>query len=419
MKAKTLKPEIITVGNFKVRIYKGERKIKHKTYRSFAVADFTTGRRVFRSFSTLEKARNEALRIGRQLNSGNHEAAAMRSSDAASYGRAIELLRPTGVSLELAAASFAKAFQILGNDSLIEAAQFYRRHNANLVTHKRVSDVADELVATKLARGKSTRYVGGLRARLKKFSDTFQMNISSVTTADVQKYLDGLKLAPQTVKNFRTVIGTLFSFAESRGYVHKGGNVVEATENISVNGGNIEIFSPSEISALLKSASQEFLPFLALGAFAGLRSAEIERLEWSEIDLAGGFIHIAAANAKTRSRRLVPVLPNLTQWLAAYATHTGKVWKRTSNDLQDARAATVKASGVAWKDNGLRHSFISYRLADIQNAAQVALEAGNSPNVVFKHYREIVRPSVAKEWFAIAPEMAANVTSLAAAVRGA
>jgi hypothetical protein len=39
------------------------------------------------------------------------------------------------------------------------------------------------------------------------------------------------------------------------------------------------IFTPSEIGKLLAVASPAFLPCLAIGAFAGLRSAEIERLE--------------------------------------------------------------------------------------------------------------------------------------------
>ena len=123
---------------------------------------------------------------------------------------------------------------------------------------------------------------------------------------------------------------------------------------------------------------------------------------WNEdIDVAGGFITVAAEKAKTRSRRLVPVLPNLAQWLAGYSRKKGKVWKGTPKTLREARAATVKAAGVTWKDNGLRHSFISYRLADTQDAAAVALEAGNSPNVVFKHYRELVRPEAARAWFAV------------------
>ena len=58
----------------------------------------------------------------------------------------------------------------------------------------------------------------------------------------------------------------------------------------------------------------------------------------------------------------------------------------------------------AWKHNALRHSFISYRVAEIQNVAQVALEAGNSPQMIFQHYRELVRPAEAKAWFAIEPK---------------
>ncbi len=42
-------------------------------------------------------------------------------------------------------------------------------------------------------------------------------------------------------------------------------------------------------------------------------------------------------------------------------------------------------------------------MAETQNVAQVALEAGNSPQMIFKHYRELVRPADAKTWFALAP----------------
>ena len=56
-----------------------------------------------------------------------------------------------------------------------------------------------------------------------------------------------------------------------------------------------------------------------------------------------------------------------------------------------------------WKHNALRHSFISYRVAEVKNVAEVALEAGNSPQMIFKHYRELVRPDAAKAWFAIVP----------------
>src|SRR6185436_16268032 len=70
-------------------------------------------------------------------------------------------------------------------------------------------------------------------------------------------------------------------------------------------------------------------------------------------------------------------------------------------------AETAEIEGwtaFAWKHNALRHSFISYRVAQIQNVAQVALEAGNSPRMVFSNYRELVRSADAEKWFAITPK---------------
>jgi len=416
-KTKKRKPQTEEVGNVVVKIY--QRRVLHKAtrkkYTFWAVCDYTTGRRRMRSFGDLAEARNEAKRIANQLSTGQATAAQMLNTEAASYGRAIELLRPTGASLELACSAYAKAFEILGGDSMIEAAKFYARHRADQLTQRTVAKVVEELIAAKTARRKSDRYISDLSSRLTRFADDHAVNISSITTADVQRWLDGLKGAAQTAKNFRTVLYTLFKFADSRGYIFKGSNPAADTERIQTDeGAAIEIFAPDEMLKLLTNAPKDFVPFLALGAFAGLRSAEIERLEWSAVDLAGGFVHVAGDKAKTRSRRLVPVLPNLAAWLNSYAKHKGHVWKGTPDELRDARAETVEASGVQWKDNGLRHSFISYRLADIQNAAQVALEAGNSPDMVFKHYRELVKPAAAKTWFAIAPEAPENVVSLGA-----
>jgi integrase len=402
--------EAVKIGNVTVKLYRRRRWTANRKKKRtiYELADYTGGVRRLRGFADHGAARKEAEKIARQLSSGDATAATMRNSEAASYGRAVELLRPTGADLVLAAASYAKAFEILGGDAVVEAANFYARHRPDQVKRKRVADVVAELIAAKEARGKSARYTGDLSARLTRFAEEFAVDISTVTTPDVQKWLDNLKLSAQSARNFRTVLYTLFAFAEKRGYIFKGGNPVEGTEAIEANGGDIQIYAPDEITALLKAASRKFLPVIALGAFAGLRTAEIERLEWRNVDLAGGFITVAKGKAKTRSRRLVPVLPNLAQWLAPYARRKGKIWKGTTNDLQDARAACVTAAKTPWKDNGCRHSFISYRLASTQDETQVALEAGNSPKVIFGHYRELVKPAAAATWFAIAPVRAAS-----------
>ena len=63
-----------------------------------------------------------------------------------------------------------------------------------------------------------------------------------------------------------------------------------------------------------------------------------------------------------------------------------------------------RALGIEWPPNVLRHSFISYRIAIVQSADKVALEAGNSPSIIFKHYRELTTPEVAEKWFSILPK---------------
>jgi hypothetical protein len=55
-------------------------------------------------------------------------------------------------------------------------------------------------------------------------------------------------------------------------------------------------------------------------------------------------------------------------------------------------------------DNGLRHSYASYRLAIKKDVAAVALEMGNSPRKLFQNYRELVTAAEAKRWFATFPK---------------
>jgi integrase len=403
------KLKTVKVGNASVKIYCRQRRtVTNETRTIFEVADFTGGPRRMRGFSDLGQARREAEKIAKQLSTGQAVAANMTNAQSASYGRAMELLKPYGISLELAVATFTRAFEILGGDKIIEAATFYTRHRADKIVPRMVSAVVTELLDA--SKGKSTRYVADLRARLNRFAGDFAVDISSITTPDVQRWLEKLNLAPRTQRNFQSCLNTLFAFAESHGYVLKGSNPVADTKEIrGSHDGAIDIYTPTEIHALLKAAPASFLPFVALGAFAGLRSAEIERLDWQDVDLAGGFIEVKAAKAKTRSRRLVPITSNLAAWLLPYAGQQGRVLQGTVNTIIEARAETAKTAGVPWKGNGLRHSFISYRLASIQNAAQVSLEAGNSPQMVFRHYRELVKPDAAKIWFDIKPDAPANV----------
>ena len=71
---------------------------------------------------------------------------------------------------------------------------------------------------------------------------------------------------------------------------------------------------------------------------------------------------------------------------------------------------------MEWKHNALRHSYITYRAAETNDVPRVALEAGNSPAMIHKHYRALATSTEAKAWFAISPKTAENVVQMPVAV---
>jgi integrase len=141
---------------------------------------------------------------------------------------------------------------------------------------------------------------------------------------------------------------------------------------------------------------------LAIGAFAGVREAEIKRLTWSEVDQRRGHIEIKSSKAKSARRRIVEMQPNLRDWLRPYAGMTGAVVPVNARKKLDL---VRKPAGLArWPKNGLRHSFASYRLAATHDAPRVASELGHtSPQMLYSTYRELVLPEEAERYWNIAP----------------
>jgi integrase len=69
-----------------------------------------------------------------------------------------------------------------------------------------------------------------------------------------------------------------------------------------------------------------------------------------------------------------------------------------------------EAAGLLkWPNNGLRHSFASYRLAAIHDAPRVAAELGHTtPQMLYSTYRELVLPEEAERYWKIAPAVEAG-----------
>jgi len=456
-------PVTVKRGSVTVKIY---RTPSHGCD-SFTLSFYQDGVRKRPTFPSYQEAKDEADAVVNRLGNSDSDILTLTSADRAAYLRARQLLDPFGLAIETAAAQVADARKLLGDVPLAQAVEFYLKRHPVKLEFKPVQIVVAELLAAKQADGCSERYLESLRYCLGKFETRYQMNISAVAGTDVDVWLRDSGLAPRTRNNIRSSVHTLFGFAKSKRYLPKDHDEIESVAVVNDRDGDIEVFKPAELAEILKCANDRMIPFLVLGAFAGIRHAEIQRLDWSDIHLDDGLVEIGASKAKTASRRIVPIVPNLRAWLMKFRQVSGPVvsfnnvafelhlitkrvnearraaWalakriklkpveRKKGKQVKPARiggsqkgdappgAETAKAEGwnaFAWKHNALRHSFISYRVADIQNVAQVALEAGNSPQMIFKHYRELVRPADAAKWFGIAPGGVEKVIALPARV---
>ena len=292
-----------------------------------------------------------------------------------------------------------------------DAVAFYLPHLQATNRSCTAVDLVAELLSVKAADGASERYLSDLRSRLGQFAADFDGKpVAEITSTEVDHWLrslcdtgTGKPLAATTRNNFRRVLIVAFNFARERGYCV--GNAAEKSAKAKVVESAVGILSIEQTAALLERAPAELLPYVAIGAFAGLRRAELERLDWREVDLAAGLIEVTARKAKSARRRFVKIQSNLAQWLTPHAQHRGDVTPPNFRELLDT--ARLAASIKQWPQNALRHSFASYHLAHFNDAAALALELGHTNgNLVFQHYRQLVKPKEAERYWKIAPASA-------------
>jgi integrase len=410
-------PKIIRNGSVILKIY----RVENKGRESFTLSYHAAGKRVLKMFASLDEAVAEGKAKATTLANGELDALHLRAEDARVYVYCAQMAKSTGMPLDLLVKDAVEAVKIVdGKVSLLEMAKEFKRRKMHELPDKMLPVAVDEMIETRTKDGTGDAYVRVLKVYLNQLKESFNCQLRAVTTGQLADYLRNQDVSSRSKNNARATIGAFFKFCKERGWLPRDHEGIELVPKFKEKPTDITIYSPWEVTQFLNHSRPEMVPFLAIGAFAGLRSAEIERLDWSEVHLADKFIEIKAAKAKTASRRIVPITGNLAKWLKDHAKDEGRVvpfdnvnkqigWlvEDTNQALKEAAEKDgkdpEKAKKVKWKKNALRHSFISYRVAETQDVAKVALEAGNSPQIIFQHYRELVQPKEAKAWFGIKP----------------
>ena len=227
--------------------------------------------------------------------------------------------------------------------------------------------------------------------------------VHCVTASLLEKWFQKRNWKRSTIDGVIAKIGPFFSWLVREEYIEKSPSST-IQRPINDDTGPPKIFSAKEATQLLSTALQLDPPlakYFAIGLFAGIRPHEICRLKTS--DISDRYIEISASTAKTRKRRLVTVLPNLREWL------------RVSEELpiknkQKRFEKAVKAAGISWSQDIMRHSYASYHLTQFESADKTALEMGHrDTQMLFRHYRELVKYEDSKQYWDIRPRKDINI----------
>jgi integrase len=353
------------------------------------------GKRYVRQFQT----RAEAEQHAEELRAQRAEA-----RETESFERKHRAVKLTHLSDEQRADALA-AFRVLdGTGGTLKAAALFWKEHAAPADARTVNDLHKELIEATERANRRPRTVYELRNKLAGFTEQHgRQPAAQITTPDVEQWLNShtRRMKPRSRAAYRQALHRLFAYAVKRGY--RTANPVAAIEKPHADETTPEVLTPEQVRRLLNTAAAKWpamVPYLAIGFFAGLRSTEIDGLRWQSIDFQRRQILVSAATAKKRRTRYVKMEPALSAWLADHRETEGPIFysRRYMRRVEEQ-------GGVKVPHNGARHSFGSYHLAAFEDAGRTAAQMGHTDDhaMLFNHYRALVKPSEAREYWKIKP----------------
>jgi len=258
--------------------------------------------------------------------------------------------------------------------------------------------------------GKESPHLRNVHQWLEKLGKAFpDLTAAEITVEQIRAHIEGATKNPKTRRDARARVVALWKFART----HDLFDSAEADKLPNYRGGvdkSVDIWTVAEMRQLLTGVPEEFLPWLVLAAFSGLRSQEIAPargtkppLQWENIrrESEGGHIDLPAACSKVGKRRLLPITPTLGAWLDRInPPATGVICPRLPAEHVCGFIGNLVGG---WRKNALRHSYGSYRAAGLKDLPALAIEMGTSVAMIEKHYREAVTESAAESYWSLTP----------------
>jgi integrase len=280
--------------------------------------------------------------------------------------------------------------------------------------------------------------------RLRVLDDFGNARLSDITQQDLQRLVDklvGKGMAASTVQTAILPVRAIYKRAMREGDKGVVSNPCSGLEMPAITGRRERFATPVEAKALIEALTEADRALWGTALYGGLRRGELQALRWRDVDLAEGVIHVRKGwdqiegeiELKSRkSRRRVPILPDLRSLLIAHKLSTGRdgadfVFGRTATRPFDPRAVADRAD-KAWEKSGVnritlhecRHTFASLMIAAGVNAKAISTFMGHANiSITLDRYGHLMPGSEAETAILMGEYLSAQRQAAEDAARGA
>jgi integrase len=285
-----------------------------------------------------------------------------------------------------------------------------------------LEDERDRYVLTVRDRAKEYFESYSLRNRSKTFADYALRHIVrllggkmlvDIDEAAVRQYQDARLKEGAASKTINEEVGFLLRLLEDRGELIRVQLKRQKCLKLKVHNNIAKVYTPEEKTGLVaeaqKSKSPNMYPALMLAQNLGMRSSEIRRVQWKQLDLTKRFLIVGRSKTEAGEGRTIPLNSALHDALSKHALWFEQRFGRIepdwylfpfgkSNHLDPSRPVTTlktawryvrKRANVQGRLHDSRHTLIT-ELAEGGIGDQTIMDiAGHVSRQMLKHYSHI------------------------------
>ncbi len=319
-----------------------------------------------------------------------------------------DLLEPFGVSLWEAVTFFvtlqSEHLPALTKHgaTIEEAIRYYLEHARERAASREFCEAFKEFKAAKSNRRERTKHdynhVEG------KLSPHFRGKLlRDITAKDLEAAINKECPGEFGRRKFMAVLKTLYNWSIRRDYASQ--NPILKLDPVELRPSEKPILTNQQVKDLLSKCTDELLPYYLFGLFCGVRPKELQRLEWTHVNLEERHIYLPGSITKTWEHRYIDISDNLMRWLKIYGKDkTGPICP--PNFAPKHRTCYKKAGFTEWRQDVMRHTFASNHLAHHGKLDDLLQAMGHrsSPQTLWRYYHNARTKKDAAIFWGITPE---------------